>query len=71
MAVAVRLCRLDAPYLLCMVSYACLTVQAGWQRPQLAVRASTSVIYLLSLIMMGLIMHLLLRQLPTARSRAS
>jgi serine/threonine protein kinase len=54
---------------LCLLSYAALLLEAVWQRPYFAVPPKDWILFSLSLVVLGLIQHLLLRRLLGAITR--
>jgi serine/threonine-protein kinase len=53
---------------LCVLSYAGLVADTFWRRPEFRVPTKNTVLFVLSLAMMGLIMHLVLRRVRTTTS---
>jgi hypothetical protein len=52
-----------------VISYVALAVDASWHRPRCAVPGNTLALFVVSLVLLGLIMYLLLRQVGATISR--
>jgi len=53
---------------ICMASYLCLVAEALWHRPELSVPAHHSLVFVLSLAVTALILHLLLRRVRATQA---